>query len=236
MYSRLRQRLNYSNVMSTVAVFFALSGGAAYAASHYLITSTKQIKPSVLASLKGKAGPAGPAGAAGVGSAGPAGPQGPQGSPGTNGTNGSNGTNGKEGPPGPTEFKVLPPGQSEHGVLGVLTSASEPEAYLYAPISLPIPLPEAIKEANIHIIETGNGGKECEDGTIEDPKAAPGNLCIYLSLRTGAVIGTESPEQRLENPESGFGINRSGGLLVVHRNTTEEGVTEVKGLWVVAAK
>ena len=39
--------------MATLALIFAMSGGA-YAASHYLITSTKQIKPSVLGHLKGK--------------------------------------------------------------------------------------------------------------------------------------------------------------------------------------
>ena len=67
-------------------MFLALGGGAAYAASHYLITNTSQIKPSVLAQLKGKAGPAGPAGspgAAGTGSAGPAGPAGPPGGAGS---------------------------------------------------------------------------------------------------------------------------------------------------------
>ena len=33
MLSSLRRRMSYANVMSTIAVFFALSGGAAYAAS-----------------------------------------------------------------------------------------------------------------------------------------------------------------------------------------------------------
>ena len=85
-------RLNYANVMSTIGVFFALSGGAAYAASHFLITKTSQIKPSVLASLKGRAGPAGPAGAAG--SPGPAGPSGAAGAgtPGAPGSPGAPGT------------------------------------------------------------------------------------------------------------------------------------------------
>jgi hypothetical protein len=55
---------------------FAMSGGA-LAATHYVITSKKQISPKVLKTLKGKPGsrgPAGPAGAAGAaGAAGPAG-------------------------------------------------------------------------------------------------------------------------------------------------------------------
>jgi hypothetical protein len=74
-----RRRLSYANVTATLALFFAMSGGA-LAAKHYLISSTKQIKPSVLKALKGKAGPAGTPGAAGT-----AGGQGPQGATGATG-------------------------------------------------------------------------------------------------------------------------------------------------------
>lgn len=78
----MRRHLNYANVVATFALVFAMSGGA-LAAHHYLINSTKQIKPSVLKSLKGKTGKTGATGAAG-----------PQGPAGVNGTNGTNGTNG----------------------------------------------------------------------------------------------------------------------------------------------
>ena len=103
MFRRLRVRLSYANVTATLALFFAMSGGA-LAASHYLITSTKQIKPSVLTALKGRAGatgaagPAGPAGATGTaGATGPAGTTGPQGSAGNNGSNGEKGEAGAAG-------------------------------------------------------------------------------------------------------------------------------------------
>lgn len=89
MFSSIGRRMTYANVVATVAVFFALSGGA-YAASKYLITSTKQISPKVLKSLTGKRGKAGAAGPAGpVGPQGPngaAGPQGPAGGVGQAGT------------------------------------------------------------------------------------------------------------------------------------------------------
>jgi Collagen triple helix repeat (20 copies) len=94
MLSAIRKRLTYANVAVTLALVFAMSGGA-YAASRYVITSTKQIKPSVLAQLKGKPGASGAQGPAG--SAGPAGPVGSAGAKGEAGASGTNGTDGKEG-------------------------------------------------------------------------------------------------------------------------------------------
>jgi hypothetical protein len=87
MFSAIRRRLTYANVGMTVVLVFAMSGGA-LAASKFVITSTKQIKPSVLKQLSGKAGapgPAGPTGPAGAPGAGTPGPQGPVGSNGANG-------------------------------------------------------------------------------------------------------------------------------------------------------
>jgi hypothetical protein len=91
MLSALRKRFTYTNVAMTLALVFAMTGGA-YAASKFVITSTKQIKPSVLKQLQGKAGKAGANGANGA--------QGPQGPAGANGKDGVNGTNGKDGAPG----------------------------------------------------------------------------------------------------------------------------------------
>jgi hypothetical protein len=49
------RHLSYANVTATLALIFSMGSGA-LAANHYLITSTKQIKPSVLRTLHG-AGP-----------------------------------------------------------------------------------------------------------------------------------------------------------------------------------
>ena len=78
-----------SGIVAAIALFFAL-GGTALATSHYLITSTSQIKPSVLKALHGKVGAKGPAGRTGAngapGQAGPAGPPGKEGQPGASST------------------------------------------------------------------------------------------------------------------------------------------------------
>jgi hypothetical protein len=88
------------NLIAWVALFVAL-GGTSLAASHYIITSTKQIKPSVLRQLRGntgaegipgRPGPRGPQGHEGV--AGPGGFQGP------GGPQGAIGAKGEPGPPG----------------------------------------------------------------------------------------------------------------------------------------
>jgi len=93
MKRRIRARLTYANVVATLALVFAMAGGAA-AASHYLITSSKQISPKVLKELK-KPGPKGATGAGG-----PAGPAGATGPAGANGSSGAAGATGKEGPQG----------------------------------------------------------------------------------------------------------------------------------------
>jgi hypothetical protein len=80
---RFRRHLSYANVVATMALVFAMSGGA-LAASHYLITKTSQIKPSVLKKLKGNIGHTGLAGA--IGAQGPAGKEGQPGAQGESGT------------------------------------------------------------------------------------------------------------------------------------------------------
>jgi hypothetical protein len=260
----IRRHLNYANVVATFALVFAMSGGA-LAASHYLITSTKQIKPSVLKSLAGKAGPAGPAGANGAaGPAGPAGGTGPAGGPGPAGNDGSNGKsvvaalegksagshckeggsnfevegsgaktyacNGKEGPQGPSGImSSLEPEQSEHGVYAIRGEGGNGEGY--ATISFPIPLKETLEEADVHLVEEGKKGpaKECEEGSSAEPKAAPGNLCVY------EVASGEQQSPFTINPEvpelnGTTGVGKSGVLL---RFVNLAGGSSVYGVWVV---
>ena len=74
----MHRRITPSLVIALLALVVAVGGGTAFAASKYIITSTKQIKPSVRKALKGKKGPAGAQGPQGMpGLRGPQGPAGP---------------------------------------------------------------------------------------------------------------------------------------------------------------
>jgi hypothetical protein len=96
----MRRHFTYANIVATLALLFAMSGGA-MAANHYLISSTRQISPKVLKKLKGKTGKTGRTGR--TGATGAAGPAGPAGAPGQKAASvpGPRGQEGKEGPPGP---------------------------------------------------------------------------------------------------------------------------------------
>lgn len=86
-----RSTFNYANITATLALVFAMSGGA-LAANHYLISSTKQISPKVLGKLRGARGKTGLTGAAGK-----EGLQGKEGPAGKEGAQGKEGPQGKEG-------------------------------------------------------------------------------------------------------------------------------------------
>jgi collagen type II alpha len=82
-------------VVASLALFVSLTG-TSIAASHYLITSTKQIKPSVRAALRGARGKTGAQG-----------PQGAQGSQGIRGPEGVQGPKGDTGSTGLTGYQVV---------------------------------------------------------------------------------------------------------------------------------
>jgi hypothetical protein len=193
MFSWIRRRATYANVAMTVALVFAMSGGA-FAAGKFLITSTKQISPKVLASLKGAKGANGAPGAAGA--AGPAGPQGPQGAAGAKGEKGADGKEGlqgkegKEGAEGPEGLPgpscnpsgecLLPPGATETGTWQF--QENEGVGSYPVNISFQLRLSSAPKPVFVSPAQSGTAGavSGCP-GTAALPKAAVGNLCVYES-------------------------------------------------------
>jgi len=90
----MRRHLTYANTVATLALLFAMSGGA-LAAKHYVLESTKEVNPKVLKKLRGVPGKAGPAGAAGA--------KGATGTAGAEGKQGPLGPRGVTGPTGPSE-------------------------------------------------------------------------------------------------------------------------------------
>jgi hypothetical protein len=241
MTRKIRQRITFANITATLALVFAMSGGA-YAAKHYLVTSTKQISPSVLKSLTGKngaagaPGPAGAAGAAGAkgetGTAGAQGPAGPEGPAGPAGTLGTAGAPGKEGSPW-TDGGTLPAQATETGAWVV--SASK-ENNPVAAISFPIPLAAELEEANVHYAGGEGNGMTCP-GTVEEPAAAPGNLCIYQNLASSVNVDSEGvAEANIFKASDGFakkGASVSGAVLVLSGVTGE--TPFAYGTWAVTA-
>lgn len=156
----IRRRLGYANVVATLALVFAMSGGA-LAANHYLLSSTKQISPKLLAKLKGRAGAKGKAGAAG-----------PSGPAGATGVQGPAGPQGAQGPAAPT---TLPSGQTESGLYYMGQGNAVENARVEAAVRFPIPLDTPIQSMHVVYLEATATNEHCGG----PGQAAPGYLCIY---------------------------------------------------------
>jgi hypothetical protein len=187
----IRRHLSYANIVATLALLFAMSGGA-LAAKHYLVNSTKQINPKVLKKLKGNRGPAGLPGIA------------IQGASGLAGAKGARGEAGHEGAAGLSALSVLPSGQSESGDYAIrpgnTAAASEVEEAVTFPIRLAavIPFDKAIWTPGTATHCSGPG------------HADPGYLCVYSHVH-GSL---ESPEVRnWESPSLAEGTGHFGFVL-----------------------
>ena len=239
MFSMIRKRFTFMNLAVTLALLLAMSGGA-YATSKYVITSTKQIKPSVLAQLKGKNGKDGPAGPQGLqGPTGAAGAKGETGAPGfegKEGTAGKNGENGKEGSPW-TADGTLPSGKTETGSWSV---SAGPENLPFTSISFAIPLTAALTETEVHYVAGSGKTAQCP-GTASKPEAESGSLCVYQGTEVVAGVGQTGglADASVIDPTSNviapkLGAARSGAIVLLEKNGKGEPVAW--GTWAVTGK
>ena len=237
MLQALRRRIAPSTVIATLALVFAITGGA-YAANHFLITSTKQISPKVLKALKGNSGAPGVEGVAGAtgaagpqgpgGAQGPQGPQGPKGETGAKGeagpkgekgVTGEKGVEGKEGKTGFTE--TLPSGKTEKGAWSVsVPPAYAPVKFSITKTAISFVIPLATEPTGVFLKPGEGGTPECP-GTASNPEAAEGFLCVYAATEVGAGTPAVAPEKTF-------------GAIVGDINGEPGGIAN--GSWAVTAK
>lgn len=169
------------HAIALVALIFAM-GGTGIAASRYVITSTSQIKPSVVRHLKGATGPAGP-----EGKAGPEGEAGPEGRSGSDGTDGPEGKAGPEGKPGPSGAVVVARVRASAPVTTASTNPADSPTFSDYPIAGaswtqgPSELDELVGE----IGASTPPFSECSEGSL-NPQA--GEAAVYVLL-DGNIIG-----------------------------------------------
>lgn len=241
MMARIRKRVTYANVAMTIALVFAMTGGA-YAAKKYLITSTKQISPRVLKTLKGAAGrtgAAGPVGAAGKdggqGLPGVEGKEGKAGVAGKDGTTGKEGATGKEGSPW-TAGGTLPQGKTESGTWAYRGSTTNGAVGTDA-ISYVIPLAAAPAVEFVYAKATGTN---CT-GSASAPTAPEGFLCIYSAWEEefdGKPITAEYKGANTGETFNGTGSGLHGALLNFETKHIGESVLPfavLEGTWAVTA-
>jgi hypothetical protein len=223
--------------------------------------------PAGPAGATGPGGSAGPAGAKGeTGAGGATGPAGSQGEKGTPGNEGPEGNDGKEGSPW-TAGGTLPSGKTETGTWGARFEGTA-EAFSFSSISFPIPLAASLTDkgpgeehtyyVTLEEQKEEKGQKDpagCEGepkpgekvkGTVENPQAAKGNLCLYeggfqvpagertRELGVTAIIRPEGEMVGDGGVKSGAGT--AGAVATIHyAEGAETEAAALQGTWAVTA-
>ena len=265
MLSAIRHRITPATVLATVALIFAMSGGA-YAASHFLITKTSQIKPSVLAQLKGKAGPAGAKGANGAngaqgaqgaggpqGPAGPGGPQGPAGPAGATGPQGPKGTSGTSGTNGENGVihgqEPLPSKATETGAWLITNTTTETKpvgAAISFPIQLAAPLSneecaEGKAPCQVHVIDVAGNEVNEKGGEEEHSKFCTGTA-IKPTAEPGnlciyAAVEEKTPAPHFDGVTPAVTIGEEGASVTgAVVSLFAEAEGTARGSWAVTAE
>jgi hypothetical protein len=158
----------------------------------------RDLKRSLVRSLRGQRGPRGARGPAGAaGRAGPTGPAGPA------GPTGAKGDRGDKGDPGASALAPVPSGKTIHGVIGLDVHAQAGAGDWGVLMTMPMPGTEVLEDQDVHIdtsnwVDIGPGhlqptsGESAAEqaactGTVAGPTAPPGQVCIYVQHADNAL-------------------------------------------------
>jgi hypothetical protein len=93
-------------------------------------------------------------------------------------------------------------------------------------VSFTAPLTSSLNEEHVHFVKYKELVDGCEAGTVGNPKAEPGHLCVYLG-KPPVGLGGEVTEGWVLNPATGeIGAAKTGGRVVV-----EGDVLAMTGTW-----
>jgi hypothetical protein len=240
MFSRIHDKLGTAGLIVAVVALVAALGGTAIAAVGLTGKQKKEVK-KIAKKFAGKQGPAGPQG--------PPGATGKDGSPGGQGPAGKNGKSvisGVETPGGNCSdggywFEIEGSGSKDYvcnggagsggggSTLGAgetimgLWSFSTQNIRPYATISYPLQVPPG---AYSNVVWVGVGETEPTNcpGTVEEPKAAPGVLCVYAEQ----LVDTE-----FSFPEFVFTSSAAGVTLEFSAEPGDE--SRGRGSWALTA-
>ena len=215
-------------IVAICALVLALTG-AAFAAGALTGKQKKEVE-KIAKKFAGKPGPAGPAGANGA--PGPQGPAGPAGAAGKEGPQGKEGKQGLEGSPW-TAGGTLPSGETETGAWAFIVGPEQPTFHVpigKSPISFPIPVadPGEGGTLTLNLLKQGEGETAACPGNFREPKAEPGQLCVYARVELDTGPGLE-----LDIPGNGSASEIIAGGTVYSSEGEEGGYAE--GSWAVTA-
>lgn len=177
MYRRFHDRFGSAGVVIAVIALIAALGGTALAAGA-LSSKQKREVEKIAKKFAGKPGATGPQGPAG-----PAGTNGTNGKEGPQGKEGIQGVQGKEGEPW-TVGGTLPEGKTLKGEWFAGGHATEGNQVFRSAVSYALPLAAA---PTTHFIRKSGVDPTGCTGSVTNPGAAPGNLCVFAAEENNSL-------------------------------------------------
>jgi hypothetical protein len=211
MFKRVRARLNYANVVATLALFLALCGGS-YAAIKLPKNSVgpKQLRKNSVTSVKVKAGSLLTSDFKRSQRKSLVGPRGPQGATGAAGPVTGN----------------LPSKATLRGVYLVDFVATVADQIQGGSFSFPLHLPAV---PTVYVLGVGASPTSSCPGSVHDPQAAPGTMCVYKESENNTTNFAVCNQDCTPIPSA----ERDGSIVYLH--STAAGRTWSQGSWAVTA-